>query len=279
MLALVCGTLVTRPALLDSRPAAPDPFPEYLLSSRVIAQTGGHTPDPLTLRFTPDDLEGLELIFSCAIGDKHDLNDTRTLKVSLTVNGNEVEQLDCGPNEKGIGNQKMTESLRVGQQASVGMTVLGQQTGVRYDGSPEPPLEPIPDEIGLRLAVGEHVPVAEYPLPPPPKEPVMLDDYLSKEADVVLRADPKNPNLPQKVVVPWRPLSGIIMWNGSPGRLRVLIGGETIADQSNYQYAPTGITNSTGYDSVNLVPGQPVEISVEPEAAHGDWLVMLVEKD
>lgn len=102
----------------------------------------------------------------------------------------------------------------------------------------------------------------------------MLDD-----ADIVLRADPADPNKPQKVVVPWRGVSALDLTNGSPGRLRVLIGGNTVVDSSNYDYAPSGIVNRTGYDPAELLRGQPVEISVVPEGAHGDWVVMLMEED
>ena len=280
VLAVVVGGLVTRPSLLDSRPAVSEPFPEYLLSSRVLAQTSGHTPEPLTIRFTPaTDPADIRLIFSCAVGDKHAPGNEESLSVTLSIDGKAVDQAVCSDNETAIGNEEVRKSLRIGQPALVRMTVLGHMSELPWGTTTTPAVDRAPDGVALRLAVGEHVPVTEYPLPPPPEEPVRVDEYVLDDADIVLRADPADPNKPQKVVVPWRGVSALNLTNGSPGRLRVLIGGNTIVDSSHYDYAPSSIVDQAGYDPTDLVRGQPVEISVVPEGAHGDWVVMLMEDD
>lgn len=280
VLALVGGVLVTRPALLESRPAVPEPFPEFVLSSRVLAQTWGHTPEPLVLPFTPTTApDDLRLIFRCAIGNKHAPGNKESLSVSISIDGKEVEQTECKDNVSSIGDDAIAENLRIGQPALVRMTVLGHMSEPPWQTTPPPAVKPAPDGVALRLAVGEHVPVTEYPLPPPPDEPVMLDEYVRDDADIVLRADPADPNRPQKVVVPWRGLSGLQVWIGSPGRLRLLIGGETVTDMSNYDYAPSGVTGDVGFGPTGFFPGQPVEIEALPEGARGDWVVVLMEED
>ncbi|NUT49787.1 MAG: hypothetical protein HOV94_21125 [Saccharothrix sp.] len=279
-LALAGGVLVARPSLLDSQPALPEPFPEYLLTSRVLVQTSGHTPEPLVLRYTPTVApEDLRLIFSCAIGSKYALGNEEALSVTISIDGKEVDQAVCQDNETSIGNEEMRGILRLGQPAVVRMTVLGHMSELPWGTTTTPPVDRAPDGVALRLAVGQHLPVTEFPLPPPPQEPVRLDEYVPDDADIVLRADPADPNRPQKVVVPWRGVSALSLWNGSPGRLRVLIGGDTVADGSNYEYAPSGFVDSAGYDRADLIPGQPVEISVVPEGALGDWVLVLTEKD
>ncbi|WP_236594795.1 hypothetical protein [Saccharothrix sp. 6-C] len=279
VLALVGGTLVTRPALLDSRPAAPEPFPEYLLSSRVLAQTWGHTPEPLTIRFTPTSApEDLTLIFRCDFGDRHTTGDKQSLSVAISVDGQEVARTACRDDATSTGDRALAGSLRTGRESLVRLTVLGHMSEPPV-GTTTPAVGPAPDGIAIRLAVGEHVPVTEYPLPPPPEEPVRVDEYVGGDADIVLRADPLDPNKPQKVVVAWRGLSSMVLMNGSPGRLRVLVGDVTVADASNYGYTPSGVTGSVGFDPTGLVPGQPVEISVVPEGAQGDWVLALWEED
>ena len=281
VLALLGGVLVTKPSLLDSQPAAPDPFPEYVLSSRVLAQTWGRTPDPLEIGFTPTTTapEDVTVLFSCAIGDQYLMGNEESLSVVISLDGEEVHRTDCGPGAISTSGGELRKNLRVGKPALVRMTVLGRMTKSPSEATPTPPVDRAPDGIALRLAVGEHVPVTEYPLPPPPKVPVRVDDEVRDDADVVLRADPDDPNRPQKVVIPWRGVSALFVWTGSPGRLRVLIGAETVADLSNYEYSLQGIVNGSGYTSTDLVPGQPVEVAVLPEGAHGDWVVMLKEVD
>jgi hypothetical protein len=279
VVALVGGVLVTRPSLLDSQPAVPEPFPEYVLTSRVLAQTSGRTPEPLVLRFTPTTPEDVRLIFSCDIGDKHLIGNAEFLSVAISIDGKEVHRTSCGDNVAATGGEQVRANLRAGQPALVRMAVLGRTSELPSSATPPPPVDRAADGIALRLAVGEHLPVTEYPLPPPPKEPVRVDDLVSDDADIVLRADPADPTLPRKVVVPWRGVSGLSAWIGSPGRIRVLIGGNTVADLSNYDYSIQGHVDSTRYSPADLVVGQPVEIQVVPEGAHGDWVVMVQEED
>ncbi|MGM1062622.1 hypothetical protein [Saccharothrix sp. Mg75] len=67
-----------------------------------------------------------------------------------------------------------------------------------------------------------------------------LDEYLRDDADIALRAAPSDPNKPQEVV-PWHGLFVLSAWNGSPHRPRTLIGGTTVVDFGNYDYAPKGV--------------------------------------
>lgn len=264
----------------DFRPAGPEPFPEYLLTSRVLAQSWSRTPEPVVIRFTPTVApDEITLIFSCAIGDKHaNGEEEAALSVSLTIDGKEVEQTVCQDGATSIDDEEVARNLSTGRESVVRMTVLGHMSELP-GGTTTPAVGQAPDGVAVRLAVGQHVPVTEYPLPPPPEKPVRVDQLVRDDADIVLRADPADPNKPQKVVVPWRGLSSMHLWNGSPGRLRVLVGDDTIADASNYGYGFSGITGGAGHDGAGLVLGQPVEISVVPEGAHGDWIVMLMEED
>ncbi|MFI9812347.1 hypothetical protein [Saccharothrix variisporea] len=279
LLVLVGGAVVTTRSVPDSQPAAPKPFPEYLLSSRVLAQASGTTPGPVTLRYTPTTpVEDLRLIFECAIGPEFSL-DHEYLSVTLSIDGHAVGQPYCHPGATALWNEETRKWFRPGQESVVRLAVVGRTHETPTEVSQTPSVDPAPDGVVVRLAVGRQVPVSEYPLPPPPKEPVRLDRFLRSDADIVLRADPADPNREQKVVVPWRGIAQLHLWNGSPGRLRVVIGGVTVSDASNYQYTPGGVTGYAGYNPEHLVPGEPVEIEVVPEAVHGDWLVMLVEQD
>ncbi|WP_309114137.1 hypothetical protein [Saccharothrix sp.] len=60
---------------------------------------------------------------------------------------------------------------------------------------------------------------------------------------------------------------------------RVVVGGDTVLDTSHHDHWLTAWHDYAGIDLSNVPPGQPVEISALPAAAHGDWLVMLAEKD
>lgn len=282
VLAMVGGMLVTRPSLFDSQPAVPEPFPDYVLTSRVLAQTSGHTPGSLTIRFTPTFApEDVSVIFTCALGKQYTMDNDEALSVVISFDGKEVHRTTCSDNATSARSEDMRKNLRTGQPVLVRMTVLGHMFEQPSDATPTPPVDRASDGIALRLAVGKHLPVTEFPLPPPPEEPVLVDEHVrgSDDADIVLRADPADPNRPQKVVVPWRGLSAVKVWSGSPGRLRVLIGGNTFADHSNYEYAFHGLVTNADYRPTDLVLGQPVEIDVVPEGAHGDWAVILTEMD
>jgi hypothetical protein len=279
-LALAGGALVTTPSLLDSQPATPEPFPEYVLSSRVLAQTSGHTPDLVAISFTPTIApEDVTVIFSCALGKQYTMDNDESLSVLISVDGKEVHRTRCRDGATAIGGEDLSKSLRTGQPALVRMTVLGHMFEMPSDTTPTPPVDRAADDIALRLAVGEHLPVTEYPLPPPPKEPLRVDKYVRDDADIILRADPDDPNRPQKVVVPWRGVSAMSVWTGSPVRLRVLIGGTTVTDLSHYEYSFRGNVTNADLGLPDLVPGQLVEIDVVLEGAHGDWVVMMTEKD
>ncbi|NUT96179.1 MAG: hypothetical protein HOY78_29545 [Saccharothrix sp.] len=278
LLVLVGGAVVTTRSLPDSQPAAPEPFPEYWAGSKVLAQTAGASPGPVTLDFTPTGpLEGLGLAYECAIGPEYSI-DKEYLGVTLSIDGHAVYQDTCGRNRRGVGNEEMRKWWRPGQKSVVRLTVAGRTDEPAVGTTSAPPVVgAAPDGVGIRLAVKRTVPVRDYPLPPPPEKPLLMDGYLRPDADIVLRADPADPNREQKVVVPWRGVAEMHLWTGSPGRLRVVIGGTTIHDYSKYDYSVSSSSGFGGIDYPNLVPGEPVEISVLPEAAQGDWLLMLVE--
>jgi hypothetical protein len=279
-IALAGGALVTTPSLLDSQPAAPEPFPEYVSNSRVLAQTSGHTPDPLAIRFTPTiALDDVRVIFSCSLGKQHTTNNDEALSVLITVDGKEVDRTTCQDGEGALGGGDLSKNLRTGQPALVRMTVLGHMFDTPSETTPTPPVDRAADDIALRLAIGEHLEVTEYPLPPPPEEPVRVDDQVRDDADIILRADPADPNRPRKVVVPWRGVSWMSVWTGSPGRIRVLVGGTTAVDLSNYDYSLQGHVIHADVGPTDLVLGQLVEIEVVLEGARGDWVVMLAERD
>lgn len=269
VLALAGGVLVTTPSRLDSQPAKPEPLREYLLGTRIVAQTSGRTPDALALAFTPSgDSTELTLFADCEVGTGSNL------KVALSIDGEEVQQFGCGGGPTGFNNTKIQDSLRAGRQSVIRMTVFGRITGPLNVPVEETAVEPAAAGIALRLGVGRRVPLAEFPMPPAPEKPVEVDDLLH-EADVVLRSDPADPNLPQRVVVPWRPLSRVHTVVGSPGRVRVVVAGVTVDDLTSFTYGATGSMGPAGFESSHLVPGQPVEISVVPEAQRGEWAVML----
>ncbi|GAA0253910.1 hypothetical protein GCM10010492_63260 [Saccharothrix mutabilis subsp. mutabilis] len=269
VLALVGGALAATPNRTDSQPAAPEPFPEHIVGSRVVAQTTGRTPEPLTLAFTPSgDPADVRLFVRCDIDAKD------VLKVSLAVDGKEVRLFGCDKEPGGFGSLALSESLVAGRRAVVRLTVLGRVTGPPNTAAEVADVEPAADGIPVALAVGRRVPITEYPMPPAPEKPVEVD-HLVHPADVVLRSDPADPNLPQKVVVPWRTVTRLhVVW-GSPGRIKVLIGGVLVDDGASYSYGATGRIDASGHNPPDLVPGQPVEISVVPEGQRGEWAVMV----
>ncbi|MEJ2854946.1 MULTISPECIES: hypothetical protein [unclassified Saccharothrix] len=266
-LALVGGAVAGLPSRPDSQPAKPDPFPEHLAGSRIVAQTSGRTPDPLALAFTPSDTAELTLFIGCETGTKSNL------KAVLSIDGKEVKQSPCHSGSTGISTNETRELLVPGRQSVVRLTVLGRITSIDTTVE-DAAVEPAEDGIAVRLGVGREVPLAEYPMPPAPPEPVEVDG-LVHAADVVLRSDPADPNQPQRIVVPWRAITKTHIVVGSPGRVRVVVAGTTVDDMTSFSYTATGSLNGAVPDFPDLVPGQPVEISAIPEAQHGEWAVMV----
>ncbi|XVS61773.1 hypothetical protein ACQPYE_26200 [Actinosynnema sp. CA-299493] len=268
VLALVGGGLAATPSRPDSQPATPPPFPEYLSGSRVVAQTSGRTPDPLTLAFTPSDPAELTLLIGC------DASSDRSLKVAVAIDDREIRQWACYDGDFGFSDDKMRDSLKEGRPAVVRLTVLGRITSGMDVIAEDAEVEPAEDGIELRVGVGRKVPLARYPMPPAPEKPIEVDGHVW-DADIVLRSDPADPNLPRTAVVPWRRVTALEVVYGSPGRISVLINGVTVDDSTSYSYGVAGSIRGGGYDSPDLVPGDPVDISVIPEAQHGEWAVMV----
>lgn len=256
-------------------PAAPSyRFPDYQDGRRVIGQAWAAAPgDSVSVRFVPTSLD-LALFRHCDAGSGG------YLYTDVKVNGHPMAGGSCGA---GTGGVTFTEQetgwahlgVVVGRPSVATMTILGRQS----PDSPEPSqsLLPVTNAAVFALALGEAVPVEDYPFPPRPESLAELPAPPSG-AITVLSADPADPNGRRQAVVTWPDNGQVAVWTNTPGRLRVLLDDVEVLSFDHWTYeanASSWADYRRAADDPDPARGQQVTITVIPERTSGDWRIDL----
>ncbi|MFC7246292.1 SigE family RNA polymerase sigma factor [Catellatospora aurea] len=236
-------------------------LPELYRGHRIVARMqASFAQRSAQLMWTPGTTD-LTLFADCATG-------TRPAEVELSVNDAYVTTIACGTRLEFAVARAMTArtaaawNVRVGQPARITLTVVGAAT---------PSDQRAPDDGVMAVAVAEHVPFEQYPLPP---RPARLDPLEGPDtAPGRVRLDG-----PEAQVI-----SGV--WRGSltfraraqtPGSLLVSVNGIPVENFMWWDYEQgyqAGLLDVDSADArrLGLVTGQTVVITVEPEHMTGDW--------
>ncbi|MFC0003977.1 hypothetical protein [Micromonospora siamensis] len=276
---LALGGVATARTDPSPAPAGPpagtvDGFPEYAEGARVVATARGALPERSTrLTVTPTTLD-LVIFTSCP--------EPASLPVELEiqVDGHPFFSGTCGGSWSTTVDGWRDVGARVGRPA-----VLTVRAGAADDGAGG--RLPVPPRGEFGVAVGERVPVGDYPFPPrpaplPPLERPVGDDGEPLPPDaLVLRSDPADPTASRRATITWGPAVRAWMSAQTPGRLRVRVAGVEVADASWWDYragqqASTKSATWAGEHGLRLLPGQRVAVEVIPERFTGDWLVAFV---
>jgi len=272
VLAVVSAVFLTVPRPVE--PANPTrSFPEYDNGARLVAQAWADLPtDSVTLEYTPKSPEFV--LFERCVAESSD----QDLVMVITINGRPVQAGGCYS-----GSLPMDDLTRydgaVGRPLVITMTVgVGRVRGEIPEKVEDvrPPDEAVTAEFAI--GVGELVPVSEYPLPARPETLEDIDDFLSSDPDIDIRADRNDPEQRQEISMAWPGTLGVHAAINTPGRLEVLINGQVVYELESWGYSGEfGIAILGEADGLNFSPGQTVTVTVIPERATGDWSVQLSE--
>ncbi|MFC0029709.1 hypothetical protein ACFFMM_09260 [Micromonospora chaiyaphumensis] len=254
-------------------------FPEYARGTRVVAAKSAAFPARrIELTIVPTTLD--LVIFTRCDGTGDNVKPDER----VSVNGHFLYGLGCG----GASRQMSWEGrdMAVGKPATFVMTITGAK---RYDGTDMVPAA-IPDGGTFGLAIGVRIPFDQYPLPPRPSGPLAplprtlmagCTEALCPDA-VIIRSDPSDPKRPAKRTVTWKTPDSVEMLAQTPGLLHVRVNGVEITTGEWWDYEVNTVGRfgdlSSGWKrefGLDLRPGDPVTIEVEPEYVTGAWQVVL----
>ena len=253
-----------------SEPALTRSFPEYQGGTKLVAQAWAELPSTsATVRFVPKSLD-LRVASLCDIGSN------RSLLVHITVNGKTLVAGGCNSAVTSAGWAGL--GVVVGQPSVVTLTVDGEQDHSVTTGAPT--LAPPPDGV-FGIAVGEAVPVDEYPLPPRPATLEPLSTTLG-DPETAVSADSADPTARREITVIWPGDRMLHAQLNTPGRLRVLVDDVQVLDFWHWSYAAEGayslMSDSWAQEhGIAPVVGAPVRITVIPERVTGDWEVIVTK--
>ncbi|HWO66938.1 MAG TPA: hypothetical protein VNO31_43585 [Umezawaea sp.] len=254
-----------------SEPALPvRSFPEYQGGTKLVAQAWAELPSTsATVTFVPKSLD-LRVASLCDIGYN------RSLLVHITVNGKTLVAGGCDGAVTSAGWAGL--GVVVGQPSVVTLTVDGEQDHSVTTGAPT--LAPPPDGV-FGIAVGEAVPVDEYPLPPRPATLEPLTTSLG-DPETAVSADPGDPTARKEITVIWPGDRMLLAQVNTPGRLRVLVDDVQVLDYSHWSYEAEGaysLMSDSWAEEHGIAPvvGAPVRITVIPERVTGDWEVIVTK--
>lgn len=277
LLLVVAGVVYagTRPADHSSEPAAPSyRFPDYEAGRRVIGQSWAAAPGTtVSVRFVPTSLD-LALFRHCDAGPG------RYLYTDVEVNGHPMSGGSCDSHNGGVTFVEQEKGwaglgVVVGRPSIATMTVLGEQNPDPRQ--PPQSLLPVPDGAVFALALGEAVPVEDYPFPPRPGTLAELPAP-SPDAAVVLGVDPAEPNGRRQVTRTWPDNGLVTVWTNTPGRLRVLIDDVEVLSYEHWSYevgSRSWADHRRNEGDPDPEPGQRVTVTVIAERTSGDWRVDL----
>jgi hypothetical protein len=274
VLAVVSAVFLTVPREVE--PAKPPrSLPEYASGAKLVAQAWADLPtDSVTLEYTPTSAEFV--LFERCDAEPTD----QDLVLVLTINGRPITAGGCHSGSLPV-DDLTTYDGAVGKPLVITMTVgVGRVQGEIPEKVEDvrPPDEPVTAEFAI--GVGELMPVSEYPIPPRPETLEDIDNLLSLEPDVDVRADRNDPEARQEISMAWPGTGtlGVHAAINTPGRLEVLINGQVVYELESWDYSGKyGIAILGEADGLNFSPGQTVTVTVIPERATGDWSVQLSE--
>ncbi|OLF05335.1 hypothetical protein BLA60_36515 [Actinophytocola xinjiangensis] len=241
---------------------------EYQSGARLVAQAWGDLPaTSITLTHTPS-ADDLVLIAHCV-----DEDSGQNLVTMVSINGRDGPAGGC-TGQTTVRIDLSAYGGSVGEPLVVRMVVGVNRVAGEF---PETVADVRPPESATSaeyaVGLGERVPLTEYSFPPRPETLEPLDSLLAP-ADFDLRSDPDDPDAPQELDVTWRGQVELTASLNTPGRLEVLIDGESVYVGDSWTYLGTiGVTTVGGPDGPDLAVGETATITVVPERTTGDWAV------
>ncbi|TDC39779.1 hypothetical protein E1211_03170 [Micromonospora sp. 15K316] len=248
-------------------------FPEYAYGARLVAAKSAALPERrLELTIVP---ATLDLVVSTRCDDA-------LLQEELTINGHVFDARgDCGQVHLGPGWDRY--DITVGEPAKFVLTITGARSASRLSEI----RTQVPAAGTFGLAIGERVPLDEYPVPPrPPKTlgPLALPagcTALPCQDFVIIRSDPADPSRPVRQSVRWKTVAAIHMVAQTPGLLHLRVNGIEITTGrwSDYSMNPDSMYGDQDGRwqrefGLNPRPGDPVSIEIVPEGVTGAWQVV-----
>ncbi|WP_144118762.1 hypothetical protein [Catellatospora sichuanensis] len=269
-------------------------FPEYASGARVVAAaTSAPGATSVTITFTPTTTD-LRIFDRCGPATTDG-----ALEYKLTINGHDYGGGTCNgsssPYWPDHPDAAAKLGIEVGRPATITMTakamvVWGDGAGRKTESRPVPPT------AWLSVAVGEHLPFADYPLPPRPAtlSPVDFTDRLSMggvqhapdEEHLWLRSDPADPLRPMSVTIVWQDRYDLRLRAQTPGTLSIALNGVEVESRSWWDYKANDINTYwqtgtfrpyswvTGFTTP--APGSLVTLTVTPRDVTGAWIVRVI---
>ncbi|MFG2106226.1 hypothetical protein [Micromonospora chersina] len=252
-------------------------FPEYATGARVVAAKSAAFPERrIELTIVPTTLD--LVIFTRCDGTGDVKPDER-----VSVNGHLLYGLGCGGSSRQLSWDGL--DVAVGRPATFVMTITGAK---RFDGTDKVPVA-IPDSGTFGFAIGVRIPFDQYPLPPRPSGALAplprtlmagCTEALCPDA-VIIRSDPADPKRPVRRTVTWKATDSVEMLAQTPGLLHVRVNGVeiTTGEWWDYEAHTVGMfgDRNGGWKrefGLDLRPGDPVTVDVEPEHVTGAWQVV-----
>jgi hypothetical protein len=251
-------------------PPGVERFPDYVHGARVLAQTtfgaletGAVTVEPAT---------GLVVATRCFPAD---------MILDTVINGS-LRQLTCG----GVTRYREQDLRALGVEPGEPTTItVSLSEGLGQDGPG--PAGPRQGVIGM--AVGEPVPLDEYPFPPAPGPlPPLPDAPADWDVLAVLANDPDDPLAPRSLELPQDHDVDFYVLSQTPGALHVRLDDADFMscykwDHSPATAEPTPLDFDNGCGEERLWgdsddppgPGDTVTVTVTPEHVTGAWEVRI----
>ncbi|MEU1395616.1 hypothetical protein ABZ403_06050 [Micromonospora zamorensis] len=250
-----------------------DGFPEYADGARLVAVKSATLPERrVELTIVPTTLD---LVVSTRC-------DEALLQEQLSINGRDLgANGDCGTGH--LGPIWATYGVAVGRPSTFVLTI----TGVRQLNQSGVIQTQVPSSGTFGLAIGERVPLDQYPVPP--RSSVTLGPLLLPAGCpevpcgdfVIIRSDPADPSRAVRQTVTWKTIETITMDSQTPGLLHLRVNGKEITTGRWWDYStiPDSMYGDkdgrwTREFGLTLRPGDPVTIEVVPEGTTGAWQIV-----
>jgi hypothetical protein len=267
-------------------------FPEYAGGARVVAAaTSAPGATSATVTFTPTTTD-LRIFDRCGSGVPG-----ADLEYQLTINGHANGGGSCGSGSL-FWPDHQRNALRLGITVGRPMTVTVSARNLLIwgDGERKTERRPVPPTAWVSVAVGEHMPFADYPLPPRPAtlQPMEFTSQLSMggvdhapdEEHLWLRSDPADPLRPQSIPIVWKDRYDLRLRSQTPGTLRLSLNGVHVASHSWWDYE--GNDSNTYWQTGSFepyswvtgfttpAPGSLVTLTATPSDVTGAWVVRVI---
>jgi hypothetical protein len=268
------GGASTPNAAPSARPTLGPPgverFPDYVHGARVLAQTTFGALE--TGAVTVEPAGGLVVATRCLPAD---------MTLEMVINGS-PRQMTCG----GVARYGEQDLRAVGVEPGEPTTITVSQP--EWPGEDEPGQAPQRQGV-IGMAVGEPVPLDEYPFPPAPGPlPPLPDAPADWDVLATLANDPDDPLAPRSLELPQEHDVDFYVLSQTPGALHVRLDDAEFMSCYTWDYSPataepTQLAFDNGCGEERLWgdsddppgPGDTVTVTVTPEHVTGAWEVRI----